>query len=548
MDAQAQRRATGPESRTDARAARIRARSPLARIRRALADGIEPPSLGELGPTIASTALSTGAEVARIAELALFDPAMLLRLLRAANSSAYLTRSGDAVVSATRAIMLLGYEQAREMALSLPRLDERITDPDHRQLVRAEYAQANIAATLTRRLLEARHAAVAEEGAVAAMLGCSGRILAAIHAPQALVAVDRAVEEHGVEASAIARRILGAGFEELTHEALVAWRMPARLATLLRAATVLRPREPELAADWLPLSIACATEMTDALLLPAPAERRQRLADVERKFGRAIDIDARRMQALVEASAEEVRRIERIGPTPPGAPSGTALLSSHMAGETRVALPAPRAPADELERALVDSGSPDDALALLDAVCEGRRTPSGILASALGLLDALVAERSAGLMPALSVVLAGIRHGMGYTRVCYFGRDDITGTYRPQLAIGADVGRLRETVFMGVQATSLLHAALERNVDLHIGDASAPKVRERLPAWFATAFPDTRSFLILPVRLEERPVGFILADRDQLDPQGPGPVELDRIRALRSRIAAMREAGVADFR
>lgn len=80
-----------------------------------------------------------------------------------------------------------------------------------------------------------------------------------------------------------------------------------------------------------------------------------------------------------------------------------------------------------------------------------------------------------------------------------------------------------------------------------IGDASAPKVRERLPAWFATAFPDTRSFLILPVRIDERPVGFILADRDRLDPQGPGPVELDRIRALRNRIAAMRQAGVADF-
>ncbi len=547
MDAQAQLRTTGPDSRADARAARIRARSPLARIRRALADGIEPPSLGELGPTIASAALSTRAEVARIAELALFDPAMLLRLLRAANSSAFLTRSGDAVVSPSRAIMLLGYDQAREMALTLPLLEERIPDPDHRALVRAEYAQANVAATLTRRLLEARHAAVAEEGAVAAMLGCSGRILAAIHAPQALVAIDRAVEEHRIAESAAARRILGAGFEELTHEALAAWRMPARLAGLLRAATALRPREPELAADWLPLSIACATEMTDALLLPAPAERKERLAQVQRKFGRAIDIDARRMQALVEATTEEVRRIERIGGTPPGAPSGARLLASHLAGETRVALPAPRPPAEELERALADSGSPEDALALLDTACEGRRTPSGILAAAIGLLDTLVVERSAGFLPALALALAGIRHGMDYTRVCYFGRDDVTGTYRPQLAIGTDLERLRDTVFMGVQADSLLHAALDRGVDLHIGDASAPKVRERLPAWFATAFPDTRSFLILPVRIDERPVGFILADRDRLDPQGPGPVELDRIRALRNRIAAMRQAGVADF-
>src|SRR5690606_20124288 len=165
---------------------------------------------------------------------------------------------------------------------------------------------ANVAATLARRLLEARHAAVAEEGAIATLLGHSGRILAAIHAPQALVATLRAAEEHDIDPSEAARRAIGIGFGELAHEAILAWRMPARLARLLRAATVLRPREPELAADWLPLSIACATDMTDALLLPAPAERQRRLAEVEEKFGRAGDIDARRMPAAGGAPNREM--------------------------------------------------------------------------------------------------------------------------------------------------------------------------------------------------------------------------------------------------
>lgn len=531
----------------DARAARMRARTPLARIRRALADGLEPPSLGELGPTIASSALSAQAEVGRIAELALFDPAMLLRLLRAANSPAYLTRSGDAVVSATRAVMLLGYDQAREIALGLPRLDEQITDRDHRQLVRAEYAQANVAATLARRLLDARHAAVSEEGAIAALLGCSGRILAAIHAPQALVATLRAADEHRIDASAAARRLIGADFEELAHEALIAWRMPARLGRLLRAATALRPREPEIAADWLPLSIACATDMTDALLRPAPGERQRRLDEVERKFGRAIDLDTRRMKGLVEATTEEVRRIERIGATPSGAASCTGLLETHLAGRTRIALPAPRLAADELERTLADSGAPEDALALLDTIGEGRHGSSAMLATALGALDTLVAERAAGFLPALSIALAGIHRALDYTRVCYFGRDDATGTYRAQLAIGADIERLRDTVGMGTRAATLLHAALDRGVDLHIGDTAAANVRDRLPDWFAAAFPDTRSFLVLPIRIEDRPMGFILADRDRPDPDGPGPTELDRMRALRRRIAELQFAGTADF-
>ena len=547
MDSQARHDAVGPGAGNDARAARIRARSPLARIRRALDDGVEPPSLGELGPTIASSALSSRVEVGRIAELALFDPAMLLRLLRAANSPAYLTRSGDAVVSATRAVMLLGYDQAREIALSLPRLDDQVPDRDHRQLVRAEYAQANVAATLARGLLEARHAALAEEGAVAALLGHSGRFLAAIHAPQALVAILRAAEDHGVDASVAASRAIGAGFEEIAHEALLAWRMPARLARLLRTATALRPREPQAAADWLPLSIACATDMTNALLMPAPAERQRRLAEVDRKFGRAIDLDERRMIRLIEATAEEVRRIERIGATPPGVPSCAGLLESHLAGRTRASLPAPRPPADELERTLADSGSPEDALALLEATVDGERSPPAQLSAALGALDSLVVERSAGLLPALAIALAAIRRAMDYTRVCYFARDDATGTYRPQLAIGVDIEHLRDTVGMGTQATTLLHAALDRGVDLHIGDTGAPNVHERLPGWFAAAFRDARSFLILPMRVEDRPTGFILADRDRLDPQGPGPVELDRMRSLRNRIAEMQRAGAADF-
>jgi len=547
MDVPPKREPTGPGTGNDARAARMRARSPLARIRRALDDGLDLPSLGELGPTIASAALSAQAEVERIAELALFDPAMLLRLLRAANSPAYITRSGDAVVSVTRAVMLLGYNEAREIALGLPLLDEQIADRDHRQLVRAEYAQANVAATLARRLLEARHAAVAEEGAIATLLGHSGRILAAIHAPQALVATLRAAEEHDIDPSEAARRAIGIGFGELAHEAILAWRMPARLARLLRAATVLRPREPELAADWLPLSIACATDMTDALLQPAPGDRKQRLAEVERKFGRAIDLDSRRIGSLIEATSEEVRRIERIGATPPGAASSASLLGAHLAGETRIALPAPRTPAAELERTLADSGSPADALALLEVLADGRRAPAAVLATALGALDSLVGGRAAGLVPALSIALAGIRRGMDYTRVCYFGRDDATGTYRPQLAVGIDIEHLRDTVGMGTQAATLLHATLERGVDLHIGDADAPNVRERLPGWFFAAFPGVRSFLVLPIRIEERPVGFILADRVRRDPQGPSPVELDRMRALRKRIAEMLFAGVADF-
>lgn len=529
----------------NARASRMQARTPLARIRRALADGLEPPSPGELGATIASLALSTGAELARITELALFDPPMLLRLLRTGNSLAYRTRSGDPVLSLSRAVTLLGYEQVREMALSLPRLDERIPDQDHRELLRFHYGQAGIAAILARRLLEARHAALAEQGAITAMLAHSGHILAALYAPQALVAALQAAPTQGVEAAA--RRALGASFDELTHEALLAWHLPPELGRLLHAANALRPREPQLAGDWLPLSIACASALTAALAQPDPGERQQALADVDLRFGRAIDLDAGRIRSLLVASSEEIGRIERMAAMPTGAAGGSQLFKAHFAEQAHRRLASPRRARRDIEHALLDSGTPEEALALLDAVTDSRSAPSAQLASALGTLDELGAARPLGLMPALAIALAGVHRAMGYTRVSYFARDDATGTYRPRLTIGTALEHLRNTVGMGTRSASILHAALEHGVDLHIGDTSAPNVRKRLPVWFDDAFPGTCSFLILPIRHGERASGFILADRDRVDADGPGSIELDRMRALRNRIANMQLAGTPDF-
>lgn len=528
-----------------ARAARKRARAPLARIRQALADGLEPPALGPFAPAIASAALSEQGDLLQIADMVLADPAMLLRLLRLTNSPAFLTRSAETVVSASRAIQLVGYGQLREIALALPLLDDQLADPDHRRLVQAEYAQAATSAALARRLLEARYASVAEQGAIAALLGRSGRIVAALHAPQALAATLEQAQADGIAPTLVARRTIGADFGQIALEAITAWHLPVPFGRLLRIASNLRPRPPQHAGEWLPLVLAWADRLVDALLLAKPDERNAALSEVQKTFGAAAGLDPGRTAALLRAGLTEIRRVEERARVPDGPSSLASLLKSHLEGRTRAALPAPRRTRAELEQILVDTASPDDARALLEDI-DRTRTSRGIrLNSAVEALDTLAEVHATGRLPAIAIILASLHYTLEHALACYFERDDATRAYRPRLTSGSAIEHLERKVSMGLDSATVLHAALERGIDLHVADTA--QMKSPLPPWFATAFPGIRSFLLMPLRPAGQPTGFILAGRETPDPAGPGPGELERLRTLRDRIVAMQLAGIGDF-
>jgi len=66
-------------------------------------------------------------------------------------------------------------------------------------------------------------------------------------------------------------------------------------------------------------------------------------------------------------------------------------------------------------------------------------------------------------------------------------------------------------------------------------------VRPALPPWFTRDFAQAGSFLLLPLAIGGRAVGFFYADRPMVDERGLSPEELNLLRALRNQIVlAMR--------
>jgi GAF domain-containing protein len=126
---------------------------------------------------------------------------------------------------------------------------------------------------------------------------------------------------------------------------------------------------------------------------------------------------------------------------------------------------------------------------------------------------------------------------LGADRVVYFARDDAAAAYRPRVSAGMAITLLRGRIAMPVQfAPDLFHAALARGADLHIADCASESVRSKLPAWHAQVFPSTRGFLLLPVMVDGRPMGFFYADRDAAGAPPPDPEQAEAVRLLRNQV------------
>jgi HD-like signal output (HDOD) protein len=451
---------------------------------------------------------SVGHALGRLAHLLESDTEATQEL---ANTIAY--RSGpQPVTTVTRALVLLGFNQVRNVTMSLVLLDGVLAGADPAR-VRGEFHQALLAGCVARELLASIDAEEAEEAAIAAMFRNVGRLLVAVFAPDSLQRVRHRVEAEHISESVAAKRELGRSLDELTDQMLRDWSLPDRI---MSAAAPLPPRidAPRTPAERVRVAAQFADALAAALADP---NAESALSQALERFAPAFAPDRAQLERMLAAASARTREFEAAcGLSASDSP--LARLLDALPRESQLMAPAvePSAQRDDL-------GRPHNAQEILLA----------------GLADASDSlARGADLNGVIRGVLEAIYSGLGFARAALVMRDAATGTFRTRASFGTPRPAF---AFAGAGATHLFTAALAHATDLHIADVSTEKVQAALPPWFGRDFAMTKSFLLLPVAVGGRVLGFFYADRPVVDVRGLGPEELNLVRALRNQVVlAMR--------
>ena len=536
----------------------------LLRLRAAIQAQRDLPSEGVAGPRLAALAAAADVRTQDLTEVAFADPALVLRLLRIANGSSYGTRDRNEVVSVGRAVALLGHEQVGSLCRSLPDVKSRV--PGNRlAMVRAEIAQATFASRFTRNLLDTRNPMVSEEGAVATVCMHLPNILMSMHTHHercALRFVQRTVPR---QLEPIERELIGLTPERLGREIVESWGLP-RGALRIIAQLEHRPQTVIAGRDWLPIAVGIGSEVARIVRLPNRSRRDTALLQLIRRYAQCIDLDAQRLQALIEESATEALTLERNFGMSQNESALAAILLPYLRREDSEepwwepleATDATGVIARLRNRALSHgvmpgqgtedptarnaAGKPLDASRRLDTLREQiERAANAYLAAErdgefVHSTDTAIERLETRILP---MIMEGMRAALGYEHVTWLAPEGEQAALRPRLTAGINLELLRGICSAPLAQEDLFSAALRNRVDLHIADCTVDKIRSRMPSWFESGWSSTRSFVLLPVPVNPERPGLLVAARHCTDPDGLTDHELRALRDLRDQFTRL---------
>jgi HD-like signal output (HDOD) protein len=466
------------------------------------------PGLGTNVARIVAIADSENESIQELRDVILADVHLTQRILAIANSVGYRLNPGSRVSTVSKAIVMIGFEQVKLIALGMMFVDQ-IPDAERAAAMKAELIQALQASLLAREMC--RHLAPddREKAGIAALLGNVARLLLVMIDFDRIREISRRVENGATEASA-AQDVLGMSIATMTREVLMFWGIPDTLVAL--SSGIAGPIESK-QMQRLGRTVRLAETTARHLRQPEGPQREALIAEVRRQCladggvtGEAFD------RWVVAADAQ-------LGP---------------IRNFFKVATPAPAVADDGFpEGTVIDTSAP--VTGRLNAVGKPANSRELVLSRLQDVTDLIALGQ--GLTATLRTALECLHTGFGYTRSILLLRDARTPRIRARLWCGDVTKEQAGQLEIDIGATGdLFAAAVRRGSDLQIQNARDPKVAPRLPAYFTNACPRTASFILLPIVSGDSPIACILAGRDLPETESISSEDIGLLRAVRGQI------------
>lgn len=485
------------------------------------------PALGSAVSKVVQLTSSDDQALQELTNFVLSDVALTQKILRLSNTVSYRTASGRTISTITSAIFLLGFDTVKTCALAMLLVD-RLPDTSHAQSVRFELAQALRASVMGRQLARRSHFPDSEEAAITALFKNLGQLLVASHDHDVYNEINVLTQGANLTPAKASLQVLGCSFDQLAVTVLQDWKISD---TLIQALTPLCSRvekSPANRQEWMSLVGSFSAEA--ARLMPHTNDAKQ-LSDNQTllaRFGTALNLDKEQIDQLFAVTINETHvLLDSLGLLPqPDKPAELPDESDASAQNllTDFLMVTPESDSPPI-MTCHPSGKPVNAHALL---LTGVQDVTQMMGSGHGKLNELIMQ-----------VLETLYQGMGFRFATLCMKDLKTEQYRARVAIGESHSVRQAGFRFSTTCThDIFHLAIKNNADLMIADATAAKIHPLIPAWHRQLLPNTQSFIILPLVIQEKTLGLLYADRSLPAPEGVSADETALIKTLKGLLLA----------
>lgn len=499
------------------------AETPRDRLLRQIKEDGSLPTLGLSISKVIEITSSGEDSVSKLAHCVLSDVSLTQKVLRLSNTINYRTIAGIPVTTISRAIFLLGFNSVKTSALTMLLVD-CFKNKAQADIVRRELGRALCASVVGKEMAQKSLYQDAEEAAVAALFKNIGRILVASYDHQLFTRIQAMVNSRKADEYEAANTLLGSSYDRFGETILREWNIPDTIVQSMQTLSAGELKKHSGRQEWL-RQVACfSDEVATQVMTPDGRTLAERCAPLLQRYGKTLEFDQAKFHEMLIKVEGETRQLAK-----------SIDLSMPSVVEEDDSTTTDGVPSEFLLKGYDDAEMEQTA-----------RHPSGKPHNARDLLLAgvqdvtqMLASDQVKLNDMILLVLETLYTSMGFRFATACLRELQTNRYVARVAVGeAYAERQKGFAFPVNNAQDVFQLAMMNNVDLMISDATVPKISKLLPAWHRALLPDTRSFILLPLVIQKKPLGFFYADRAVTAEEGIPPDETALIKTLKSQLMA----------
>ena len=388
------------------------------------------PALSEAIGDINRIASSDREGVNELSNHILKDFALTNKLLKLANVAFYNQVGGGSISTISRAVVILGFDAVRSIALSLILFDN-LENKAHAQQLKEEFVKVLYAGMLAREMAGRAQVKDVEEAFIGAMLHNLGRMLAMFYFPEETALIRQRVEAEGLSDARVSTEVLGVSFENLGIGIARSWGFPDQLVQSMKKLPDGKIRKSASNVDRLRALAGFSNELCEVILDTPDADRSKALAKLTARFGDTVPVTAEQLSAVMEKSMQDIAQFALV--------VNVNLKHSDFARQASkwAGMAAPGAASAQDANAGTPQGGAADAMAELDANVLHQHAPTNepgagepggkvprtpeeiqsILASGLQDVSNSLIDDTISINDILRMILEAMYTGMGFGHV-----------------------------------------------------------------------------------------------------------------------------------
>lgn len=491
------------------------------------------PALSQAISAINRVAASDSESVAALSNVVLRDFALTNKLLKLVNT-AYYGQFGGSISTVSRAVVIMGFDAVRNVAITLM-LFEHLQNKSQAIQLKDQTIASFFQGIVAREIAAKTGVRDKEEAFICAMFHNLGKLLGMFYFHEETVEIEKLLEQGELTERKASAAVLGVSYEELGVGIARSWHFPDKIISSMRKITEDKVKKPETDQDRLRLISTLSHDLcVVAGRGSGHGDKAAKLRQLSSRFGGAMGMNERALSEVVEGALEEFLREARILEV-------DARRSQFL---ERVARWSGRTAGSAVERdadTIVHAGGLDADLERTvlrtDPGSDGQpvdRDSQAVLAAGIqDITNTLVSDYS--LNDLLRMVLETMYRAMDFSSVLLCIKDSKHNLMQGRFGFGDDVEALLKIFKFPLTYTpDVFHVSVAQGLDILIDDVDAESISARIPDWYRRKV-GSASFMLFPVVVDKAPIGLFYADQKEPGRLQVGSQELSLLKTLRNQ-------------